>query len=590
MITAPARWPTRYLRCLAVVEAGKAMKGNCLLSGRGRCLLTIGAVLLSHLGVACGQAPHSIEGREGAGGSGSPGPDATTDPGSKSMHRLNTAEYNATVTDVLGTTLEPATGNWRGGELAGFDNMASVLGVDELQYDRYFGAAKTLAAEVVASESLRARWITCDLGQPACVRAAIEAAGLRLFRRPLAADETATYQRVYDAAIGLGDDPLSAFELTLQALLSSAEFIYRIELDPHPLSSEPHPLGAFELASRLSYFLWSSAPDAALLAAAADGSLTQPAVLSTTVDRLLDDPRSARFVANFAGQWLGARQVVSHAVAPELHQWTVPVARAAADEILRYFSEFLQNDRSWLEFPHADINFVDPWLAPFYQMPLDVYETQRVEYGSDQRAGFFGLAGFLALSSFDRRTSPSLRGRWISSNMLCRKPPEPPANVPSLEATGAVSQLDVRKRLEQHRQNPECAGCHALFDAYGLALEQFDAIGQYRAFYEDGTPIDVSVELPAPPTQPDGLTFVGLAGLSDAVASDPDFGTCLAKKLLTYGLGRPVGDGDEPSLAKAQQAWLATGNTPSVRRLIHALVLTEAFRYRRGENEKEAAP
>ena len=234
-------------------------------------------------------------------------------------------------------------------------------------------------------------------------------------------------------------------------MLASAEFIYRIEYDPDPLSLDAHPLSAFELASRLSYFLWSSAPDDVLLEAAASGSLSEPGALSAEVDRMLDDPRSQRFITNFAGQWLGARRVLAHPVAPSLFLWSPDVARAARDEMLLFFSEFLRSERSWFEFPTADVNFVEEWLSAFYGMPT--YKvTTRVEYASDTRAGFFGLAGFLTLSSFDRRTSPSLRGRFISSSLLCEEPPEPPPDVPELD-DGSVdpSQLNVRQVLERHR-------------------------------------------------------------------------------------------------------------------------------------------
>jgi hypothetical protein len=512
------------------------------------------------------------------------------DPGRTEMHRLSSSEYNATVQDVLGTKLEPATGTWRGGELAGFDNMAAVLGVDETQYDRYFNAAHDLAADVLASEALRSRLVSCALGAAGCAASNIEAAGLRIFRRPLDADELKTYQGVYDAARKLGDDDVAALTLTVQALLSSAEFLYRIEIDPHPESTESHPLGSFELASRLSYFLWSSAPDDALLAAAADGSLTQPATLAMVVDRMLDDPKSQRFVANFAGQWLGARQVFSHPVDPKLTAWSPFVAEAASKEMLLYFSDFLTSGRSWFEFPEADINFVDETLAFFYgidRTSTEIGAFQRVEFHGDRRAGFFGLAGFLALSSFDRRTSPSRRGHWIAGNMLCEEPPPPPPSVPQLDteagdAGADASIANVRQSLEAHRKQPSCAACHALFDAYGLALEQFDAIGVFRSTYEDGTPVDASVTLPASPTHPEAQTINGLEGLSHAVSTDPDFGACLARKLFTYGLGRPTTDSDEPHLRRALDEWLTAGQTPSIRRLIHALISTDAFRFRRG--------
>ena len=404
---------------------------------------------------------------------------------------------------------------------------------------------RTWPRKLLASDKLRGRFVSCALGDAACVGSNIEAAGLRLFRRPLEADELQTYQRVYDAARQLGDDDPTALALTLQALLSSAEFLYRIEVDPQPESTEAHPLGSFELASRLSYFLWSSAPDDPLLEAAADGSLTQPATLSAVVDRMLDDPRSERLVANFAGQWLGARDVLSHPVASKFYEWSPQMAHAASQEILLYFSDFLKSGRSWFEFPKADVNFVDVALAYFYGIPTtspDVGIFERVEYHDDRRAGFFGLAGFLAVSSFDRRTSPSRRGRWIASNLLCTDPPPPPPNVPKLEPeeqdAGDSSKLNVRQTLEQHRKSPGCAACHALFDAYGLALEEYDAIGLYRTTYEDGSPVDVSVTFPASDTHPAGETFEGLDGLSQAVSTDPHFGECLARKLFTYGLGR----------------------------------------------------
>jgi hypothetical protein len=517
------------------------------------------------------------------------------DPGTKGMHRLNTVEYNNTVADVLGTTLQPANSSWRGGELAGFDNIASVLGVDEAQYQRYFEAAQTLATEVMASDKLRARFVSCELTNPACVTSSIEHAGLRLLRRPLEPDERQTYQRVYDAARDSGDDERAAFTLVLQTLLSSVEFLFRVERDPDPASSVAHPLGPFELASRLSYFLWSSAPDDALLEAASNGSLMGAEVLAATIDRMLADPKAKRFVDNFAGQWLGAREVLSQ---PVFFQWSKQTAQAASQEILLYFSDFLRSGRSWFEFPTADINFVDGPLAYFYGIPstqMEVGVFERVEYHDDQRAGYLGLSGFLAVTSLDGRTSPSRRGRWIAGNLLCREPPAPPPNVPMLAgdqagADGGLATANIRKRLEDHRKNPECVGCHGLFDAYGLALEHYDALGKFRSKYDDGTPIDASVTLPPPPSQSEGQVVDGLEELSAAVSADPAFGRCLARKLLTYGLGRAITASDDPHLQHAVEQWLTPGQTPSIGRLIHALVSTPAFLARRSGDEGSSQP
>ncbi len=515
-----------------------------------------------------------------------------SDPGWKVMHLLNSTEYNATVKDVLGTELQPADSSWRGGESGGFDNIASALSVDQTQYNRYFNAANALVAEELAAPTLLGRFVSCTLSTPGCVQASIQVAGLHLFRRHLAPEELATYQGVYDAARTLGDDETSAFGLALQALLSSAEFLYRIELDPQPSSRAAHPLDPFELATRLSYFLWSSAPDDALLAAAADGSLTQTATLSATVERMLDDPRSEQLVTNFAGQWLGARAVLSRPVAPNYYEWSRQIAQAASREILLYFGDFLKSGRSWFEFPLADVNFVDAALGYFYGMPLMtaplVGTFVRVENAPDHRKGFFGLAGFLAVSSMDRRTSPSRRGGWIASNLLCSAPPAPPANVPVLDGEGAdggtdggadggaaPTTINVRESLLAHRKMASCAGCHALFDPYGLSLEQFDGIGLFRTSYAPEIPIDVSVALL------DGQTFSGLDGLANVVSTNPKFGSCVASKLLTYGLGRTT-DSNDPQVQQALGEWLTPGETPSLRRLVHALVSTEAFRFRRG--------
>ena len=513
-------------------------------------------------------------------------PAAASSSGPKELHRLSSNEYNATVQDLLGTKLEPATATWRGGELGGFDNMAAVLSVDEAQYDRYFEAARTLAVEVMATASQRTRFVTCELSMPACVRSSIEAAGLRVFRRPLEPSELDTYARVFEQARGLGDGEAEAFTLALQALLSSAEFLYRIELDPVPDSLDVHPLSAFELASRLSYFLWGSAPDDALLQSAAAGELSTPEQLAAVVDRLLDDPKSERFIEGFAGQWLGARQVVAHATSPILYQWAPGVARSAGQEMLLYFSEFLRSERSWLEFPLADFNYANYELAAFYGIPADLPHPgplERFEFTGDERAGFFGLAGFLAISSFDRRTSPSKRGDWIARSLLCAELPPVPPNVPQLDGEAEdTSALNVRQRLERHRADPTCAGCHALFDPYGLALEEYGPIGLYRSSYEDGTPVDATTTLPPSDGYPDGVSVKGRDGLARAVAGDPRFGRCLATKLLTYGLGRLVTPADEPQLQAALDSWLAPGQGPSIRRLIHALVATDTFRLRRG--------
>ena len=500
-------------------------------------------------------------------------------PGVSLMHRLNTAEYNATVADVLGTKLQPADGNWRGGEVDGFDNIAAVLGVNDDQVGLYVDAAEALANDVMASDVLRAKVVTCTtVDDMACIKTIIQQTGLRIFRRPILDTEVATYTKAYKAARSQGEDHNASVKEVLWALLSSAEFLYRMEFDNG--GKTKHPVSGYELASRLSYFLWSSAPDDALLTAAP--TLTTDAVINTTVDRLLADPvRSARFVNNFAGQWLGGRKVVPHAVDKTTYPlWSADVANAASAEVYSYFDEFLRKNRPWTEFLSADLNFVNGPLASIYGM-TDVTgaTTVRKENTADNHAGFMGLVGFLAVSSVDRRSSPTVRGKWVLLNLLCAPPPPPPANVPKLEDNGAKPEAtNVRAVLEAHRAAPACNACHSVMDPFGLALEQFDGIGKFRTAYPDGTAIDPATELPKSSSFPDGLKFSGMKGAEDAVSSDPRFKTCIAEKLYTYGLGRSLSTEDKANSAAISKNW-QTGEL-SINKLLHGLATSEAFKTR----------
>ncbi len=573
-------------------------------------LSPIGVLALSLSAAACTGVMDGANDGMGAGGTnnstggtntgstGSLGGQTTVDPGKDpgrvDMHRLNSTEYNATVSDVLGTTYQPADANWRGGELGGFDNMAAVLGVNGDQYQRYFEAADKLVDEAFASDALRSKVMPCATADDACVSQILSTTGTRIFRRPLTAEEVTTYKKVYTASTALGDDHATSAKTMVRALLSSAEFLYRIELDSAPDDATvKHPISSYDLASRLSYFLWSSAPDDQLLAAAGDNSLLKDDVLAQAVDYMLQDGKSNRFVMSFAGQWLGARRVVPHPAAAEVYpDWNPQLADAAAQEMYLYFNEFLRSGRSWLEFMKADINFVNPMLANAYGMPVPEGATPsnlvRVEGVADGRQGFAGLIGFLTMSSPDRRSAPTLRGKWLLLNLMCTTPPDPPPGVPVLEQKGDTSQLNVREVLEEHRANPACAACHALFDPFGLALEQYDGIGKFRTTYSNGSPIDPATELPKSGAYPDGLKFAGieggngLPGVAEAVTQNPKFATCVSEKMLSYGLGRLLTDTDKPYLEAVAKDWLKEGETPNLSRLVHALVSTETFRSRRG--------
>ena len=523
-----------------------------------------------------GSVPGAGNGTGASGGAAGP---ISAAPGSSLMHRLNTTEYNATVADSLGTKLQPATANWRGGEIDGFDNIASVLGVNDDQVGLYVDAAEALANDVMANDATKAKVLTCaTTDDPACIKTIIQQTGMRLFRRPILDAEVTTYTKAYKAARAQGEDHAASIKNVLWSLLSSAEFLYRMEYDNGVKTK--HPVTGYELASRLSYFLWSSAPDDALLTAAP--SLTTDAAVSGTVDRLLADAKSQRFVTNFAGQWLGARNVVTHPVDKTIYaKWTPDVAAVASQEVYSYFDEFLRKNRPWTEFLSADLNFVNGPLASIYGM-TDVTGTSvvRKEVTADNHAGFMGLVGFLAVSSVDRRSSPTIRGKWVLVNLLCAPPPPPPADVKKLDANGAMPDTtNVRTVLEAHRAAPACSACHSVMDPFGLALEQFDGIGQYRAQYPDKSTIDPSTELPKSTSFPAGLKFSGLKGAEDTVSNDPRFKTCVAEKLYTYALGRSLSTEDKANSATISKNWQTAGDL-SVSKLMHGLALSEAFRNR----------
>ena len=559
-------------------------------------VLAMGVALAGCTGMVAGSDGSPMNGNNpGAGGSGTPGagggsaasPNAgaggtvvgPATPGVSLMHRLNTAEYNATVTDVLKTTLQPATANWRGGEIDGFDNIASVLGVDDAQYSLYVDAAEALSIDVFASDALRARVLTCTTTDDvACVTSIINQTGLRVFRRPVVADEVTAYTKVYKAARAQGEDHTSSVRHVLWSLLSSAQFLYRMEFDNGVATK--HLISGYELASRLSYFLWSSAPDDALLAAA--DQLNTDAAINSAVDRMLTDGKSARFVTNFAGQWLGARNVTAHPVDKGLYPtWSTDIANAASSEMYQYFDEFLRMNRPWTDFLKADVNFVNAPLAAFYGIPgVTGTDSVRKEYAADNRAGFMSLVGFLANSSVAARSSPTLRGKWVLVNLLCAPPPAPPPNVPKLEDNGAKPELtNVRAVLEAHRAAPACNACHSVMDPFGLAMEQYDGIGKFRSTYPDMSAINPATELPVSSSFPSGLKFSGLDGAANAAGSDPRFKSCVAEKLYTYGLGRSLSSEDKANSAAISKAWQDAGDL-SISKLLHGLALADAFRNR----------
>jgi hypothetical protein len=498
-----------------------------------------------------------------AGGPAAPGVTPGVDAGRVAIHRLNNAEYDNTVRDLLGVASTPARSFIADEKAAGFDNIATALGMTAAQYEQYFQTADALVEEVWADDALRNRILTCapsgDDGG-ACAEKILLGFGLRAYRRPLEPDELARLQRVVDAAAALGESFERTIAQAVKAMLSSAAFLYRVELDPDPSSTVPHDLSPYELASRLSYLLWITMPDERLFAKAADASLLDDATLTAEVTRMLDDARAERFVESFAGQWLGMRALQSHQVDTSIFpDWNESRRDAMVAEGLAYFDEFLRGGRGMDEF----------FTAP----------TQSASDPDEARRGFLGLSSFLTFSSYSYRTAPTLRGKWVLENLLCEDIAPPPAGVPPLDDAKAdpadLQSQNVRVRLAAHRENPSCASCHTLLDPVGFGLEHFDAIGAYRERYDDGDAIDASGELPG------GLRFDGLTELSGLLADDERLPKCASEKLTTFALGRELEKSDAPYLESIREGWRADGL--GLAALIERIVLSDLFRTRHGE-------
>jgi hypothetical protein len=373
--------------------------------------------------------------------------------------------------------------------------------------------------------------------EQACARTILSTLARRAYRRPVTDADLRVPLNFYTEA--RKDSSFEAgIEMALQALLTSTEFLFRIERDPQTITpGTAYRISDLELASRLSFYLWSTIPDDELLNTAVNGQLRQPRVLEQQVRRMLADPRAESLATNFAGQWLYLRNLAA----------ARPDARLFADfddnlrqsfrrETELFFQSVLKEDRSVLDLLKANYTFVNERLAKHYGIP-NVYGSrfQRVTLGEDSvRGGLLGQGSILTVTSYANRTSPVLRGKWILENVLGTAPPAPPANVPPLAENKSGSKaLAMRERMAQHRANPACASCHNLMDPVGLSMENFDAIGRWRTRTESGAVLDSAGGLP------DGTTFQGMAGLKQALLKRPDlFATTVTEKLMTYGLGR----------------------------------------------------
>jgi mono/diheme cytochrome c family protein len=374
--------------------------------------------------------------------------------------------------------------------------------------------------------------------------------------------------------------------MALQRILVSPEFLFRIEHDPATVSAgAAYRISDLELASRLSFFLWSSIPDNQLLNLAAAGKLKEPAVLEQQVRRMLADSRSNALVTNFFGQWLYLRNMPGvHPDQDAFPEFDENLRAAFEQETQLFLESNLREDRSVSDLLNADYTFVNERLARFYGIP-NIYGShfRRVSLdGHDERRGLLGQGSILTVTSYANRTSPTIRGKWLLTNVLGTPPPPPPPDVPSLKETppnGRV--LTMRERMEQHRSNAACAVCHAQMDPLGFALENFNGVGEWRTTSEAGNPVDASGVLP------NGVKFNGPAELRKVLLSHPEqFANTVTDRLLTYALGRGVEYYDQPAIRKITRE--AASNNYKWSSLILGIVNSTPFQMRMSKPQEPA--
>lgn len=415
-----------------------------------------------------------------------------------------------------------------------------------------------------------------------CARTILEQFAGRAWRRPISDDEAIRLTGLVDFMLEEGSSFERSIQFAIQGILVSPNFLFRVEQEPTAEHAAGiRELNSHELATRLSYFLWRSLPDDELRAVADAGRLTDDAELRRQVERMLDDPKSARMTADFCEQWLQLRLL--DVVSPNgrrYERFNDNLRQAMREETLRFFNHIVAEDRPLTELLSADYTFVNQQLAELYGMTgVEGEEFRLVQVDTTQRGGLLGHASILTITSNPTRTSPVKRGKWVLDNLLDAPPPPPPANVPPLEAVETDRETPLRERMEIHRRNPACAACHQLMDPIGFGLENYDAIGAWRTDSRD-------VPIEATGTLPDGRSFNGPAELRQILLERaPELRRCIANKLLTFALGRGLEYFDECTLIDVTQTMEREGDT--FRSAVMSIVLSRPFRMQSAERFPE---
>ena len=486
------------------------------------------------------------------------------DPGRAFPHRLSRLEYNNTVRDLLGVDTHPADAfPPDGGGGGGFDNNSATLFIPPVLVEKYLAtAAELLAKAKVATH-------------PGDARKCLEDFATRAFRRPVETAEVDALLGLFREAEKRGESFDDALRFALRAVLVSPHFLFRIEV---PRGPDAQPVNDYELASRLSYFLWSSMPDDELFRIAAEQKLREPAVLAAQTRRMLRDPKARAFAENFAGQWLRVQELQTSAQ-PDTNkfpEYTAAVRDAMAAEPVEFFHALLRENGSLLQLLDADYTYANATLAKHYGLDVKGDGFQRVALSDRNRGGVLTMGAVLTITSYPRRTSPVLRGKWILEEILDAPAPPPPPIVKSLSSSDKLRDgLTFRQQLEKHRKDDNCAGCHKRLDPLGFGLENFDAIGRWRTVI-DSQPVDAGGEMVT------GEKFTGPIELKKILLAHKDeFARNVTARMFAYALNRGLESYDIPIVRHAAKTLAASDYR--IESLVMEVVKSHPFQSRRGD-------
>ncbi|MBI5515136.1 MAG: DUF1592 domain-containing protein [Deltaproteobacteria bacterium] len=518
------------------------------------------------------EAPETAPERDAGASPEPPLPPFQAAPGT--LHRLTARQYRNAVRDLLGAVTPPADLDVDT-SLHGFTSVgASQVDVNPRAAELYEAAALDLSGQAFNDAARRVALVGCEPSRADddCARGFLARFGRRAFRRPLTGEETGRYVGLSLRTATVFNDPWAGLRYAVAGLLQSPHFLYRVELGQGPSEPQGRRYSDFEVASRLSFFLWDSTPDEALLDAAAAGSLGTREGVRGQARRLLQAPAARPAVQHFFAEWLKLERLDTLSRDPGVYpQFTPSLAASMREELLRVVDELVfTRDADLRELFDGRTTFVNPELARLYNLSGVLgpgFERVTFPEGSP-RSGVLTSAGFLSLNAHETVTSPTRRGRFVRQFLLCQELRDPPADVPPLPPPGGVP-TTLRQRLEVHRTAASCAGCHALMDPLGFAFENFDPIGAYRTT-DNGLPVD-------PRGTFEGAPFRSARELGSLLRRDPRTSACVTRMLYRHATGHRETEGEARVLASLSEAF--TRNDHRLRELLVELVASDGFRY-----------